>query len=382
MSKKRKNRVASAREKMRIDTPKSSMQMPFGFGSVFDAVESGVLKPADGMTLALHHYWSDWDNDKSFAKSHSNVAKALQISRSYVRQLRKRLEHWLTKIKVTTRGIIYEITTHYIDPARVFMADLPLDDQGNLLKFSVPVKNGGPFHELLNGKISWRACWTWLVLRLYSVWDRTASDYGETFAMNYKTLSERTGMDKGKVCKAIKELTEVGLIERLSLPHEASVFKLRGLLPPRRPKRDMDGKEYRELRRDNEHWYSLNEKYRIVITTGEMQAKNLKTRKWVTVDYAKVPEYIRTDLERWADASRDVSAIFDGKDNLEKLNMKAKEYHDALEEKQHQEAIASSEKQSALPGPMDHKAPRGGCNSDTCGCNGDPIVCHNDTLPF
>ena len=288
---------------------------------------------------------------------------------------------WLTKVKITTRGIIYEITTHYIDPARAFTTDLPLDENGNLLKFSVPVKNGGAFHELINGKISWRACWMWLVLRLYSVWDRTASDYGETFAMNYKTLAKRTGMSKNKVCKVIQELIDVGLIERLSLPREASVFKLRGILPPRRPERDMDGKEYREPRRDKEHWYSFNEKYRIVIATGEMQAKNFKTRKWVTVDYAKVPEQIRKDLEQWADVSRDFSARFDGKNNLEKLNMKAKEHYDALEDKQHAEAIASSE-QKSIAGPTAHKGSRGGCNSDTCGCNGDPIVCNSDTLPF
>ena len=370
----KKNRIASQRRNMRIGTPKSSMQMPFGFGSVFDAVESGVLGASEGMTLALHHYWSDWDNDKSFAKSHSNVAKALQLSRSYVRKLRKRLEHWLRKIKVTTRGIIYEISTHYIDPARAFMADLPLDEKGNLLKFSVPVQNGGPFHELLNGRISWRACWMWLVLRLHSVWDRTAGDYGETFAMNYKTLAKKTGMDKGQVVRVIKELIAVGLIERLSLQHEASVFKLRGLLPPRK----VHIKGQKDPRRDSEHWYSLNEKWRIVIATGEMQAKDFKTRKWVTVDYAKVPENIRIDLERLGDMSRDYSAKFDGKDNLERLNMKAKEYYDALEDKQHQAAIASAE----FSGSTAHKALEGGCNSDTPGCNSDTPGCNEDTLPF
>ena len=74
-----------------------------------------------------------------------------------------------------------------------------------------------------------------------------------------------------------------------------------------------------------------------------------------------MPENIRKDLEQWADVSRDFSARFDGKDNLEKLNMKAREYYDALEDKQHAEAIASGEQQSLEPTP--HKALRGGCLS-------------------
>ena len=397
MSKRRKNRTAARRGKLRIGTPESSMQMPYGLGSVFDAVECGILNAMEGMTLALHHFWSNWDKDITHARSHNNVAAALDISYNYVRQLRKRLVNWLEKVSVTARGTIFKVTTHFlmhIDPSRLYTEDLPIDEHGNPLKFWVPVKNGGPFHELLQGNISWRACWMWLVLRLYSIRDRTAYNYGHTFAMNYKTLSEKTGMSKDKVCSAVKELIDIGLIERLSLPHERSRFKLKGILPSRRPRSEYD----KDFRRDKDHWYSLNEKYRVIIETGEMQVKNPKNRKWISVDYAKVPKNIAIDLERLGDMSRDLSARFDGLNPLERLGMKADEHFKAITEKQHQEAFQASEtnvsyethnaqKQALIdaiqsPESTGYKGSRGGCNSGTCGCNGDPIICNSDTLPF
>ena len=69
------------------------------------------------------------------------------------------------------------------------------------------------------GAISWKDALIWIVLKLKSDWT-----HGITDAMNMETLAKFVQMGKATVCKAIRSLTDNGLLKRLSERYECSIF--------------------------------------------------------------------------------------------------------------------------------------------------------------
>lgn len=298
---KRRKRKRSAAYKPHTTTQETTMQMPFGPSSVFHAVETNILTPAEGITLAFHYFHSHWDSGRTRPVSITNVQKALDISRSYVRRLLKRLRAWMAKIKVIAGGTMYKLKTHLFNANEVPEDEQPFDENGKPLKFAVAIGEGGPFDRLCQHHISWQATWVWLVLKRYSIWDPKDERTGQTFPANYALLCKRTGLSRSILCRSIKQLENAGMLERLSLPHAKSVFQLYPkprLNPTPRPRPAADIKS---PRRDADHWYSLNEKYRIRIDDGAWELK--RQGRWVAANRDRVPTLIKEELEKCREMS-------------------------------------------------------------------------------
>ena len=275
--------------------------MPIGVGSLFWAVESRGLTPAAGMAIAFATAHSNWNTGKTHAKSHSQIATALQLSQAYVKQLIKRASAWIQSVKKTTKGKIYQLVSHVI-PEDTPEDQQPYDENGSPLKFAVPIGDGGPFDRLCKGDISWQACWLWLVMKRHSNW-KPGEKSGVTFPLSYKTLRKYSGLGTATIQRAIEQLKVAGMLERRSLPHEAGIYQLYPKPAPRPVKRTKQASpdKTRLPRRTQTHYYSLNEQYRIEIQTGQFDLKRRK--QWIPANRDQVPTHIRIDLEVYQEAA-------------------------------------------------------------------------------
>ena len=290
----------------RIEFQETTMQMPYGLGSVFWAVEHGILTAAEGMTVAFTTRYSNWNKGKSHIKSYSQIANALTISAAYVKRLIKKVADWLKSVKTTRRGKMYEITSHAIPPDTP-EEDMPYDKMGNLTKFAVPIKTGAPIEKMVAGKISWQACWLWLVMKLNSTWDGNDEKAGQTNPLSYLTLQRLSGLSKSIVSRSIKELKQTRMLERISEPHLKGVYQLY----PKPPRTALKRGEHshsegvQEPKSTRHHIYSYNFQYRIGIKSSNFEMRrrlsNTGVAKWVDCPREQVPDHIRIDLEQWRD---------------------------------------------------------------------------------
>lgn len=307
---KRKQKHSENRtQEPRIAFQETTMQMPYGIGSVFWAVENGILTAAEGMTVAFTTRYSNWNTGKSHIKSYSQIAKALAISKAYVKRLIKKVADWLKAIKTTRKGKLYEITSHVIPPDTP-EENMPYDKSGNLMKFAVPIKTGAPFEKMVAGKISWQSCWLWLVMKLNSTWDGNDEKAGQTHPLSYATLKRLTGLSVSIISKCIKELTKMQMIERLSEAHLKGVYQLYPKPPRTALKR---GHSHSESvippKTIGKYIYSYNFQYRIHIYSSNFELKRILSNeggpKWVDATREQVPDHIRIDLEQWRDNAFD-----------------------------------------------------------------------------
>lgn len=297
----RKSRTPTSQPKIHTEFQETTMQMPIGIGSLFWGVERRVLTPAEGMTIAYATAHSNWDTGKTHAKSYNQIAIALQLSSVYIKQLIKRVKKWMQSLKQTARGKIYQLISHVV-PEDTPEGLLPYDENGKPLKFAVPIGEGSPFDRLSKRDISWQACWLWLVMKRNSNW-KPGEKSGVTFPLSYKTLRRYSGLGTATILKAIKTLTDAGMIKRLSLPHEAGIYQLYPkpvLRPVKRAKRANTDRT-REPRRTHTHYYSFNEQYRIEIESGQFDLKQRK--QWKPANRDQVPTHIRIDLEAYREAA-------------------------------------------------------------------------------
>ena len=292
-----KRRKRKKRTRVFQEVHETTMPMPFGYGSVFWAVSESVITAAEGMTIAFTTRFGSWDTGRSHAKSYSNIAKALAISKSYVQRLIKKVADWVKKLKSTTRGTIYQVTSHVYD-ADTPEEKVPINEDGKPLKFAVPIGVGGPFERMVAGSISWQACWLWLVMKLNSCWDGNDEKAGRTYQLSYETLIKKTGLSRAKVAQCLQELKNAGMVQRISEPFEVGVYQLYPKPPKTAQKRQRfrrTDKSKRAMLQDETHIYSLNHQYRIEIATGffEMQRR----KKWVSANRDKIPTHIRIEME-------------------------------------------------------------------------------------
>lgn len=307
--KRKQKRSRNTTKEPRIEFQETTMQMPYGIGSVFWAVENGILTAAEGMTVAFTTRFSNWNKGKSHIKSYSQIAKALAISKEYVKRLIKKVADWLKAIKVTRKGKLYEITSHVVPPDTP-EEDMPYDKSGNLMKFAVPIKTGAPFEKMVAGKISWQSCWLWLVMKLHSTWDGNDEKAGQTNPLSYVTLERLTRLSPSVISRCLKELTKMQMIERLSEPHLKGVYQLYPKPPRTALKR---GHSYSEgvipPKTIGKYIYSYNFQYRIHIFSSNFQMKrklsDAGVPKWVDATREQIPDHIRIDLEQWRDNAFD-----------------------------------------------------------------------------
>ena len=258
-------------QKMQIST----LQVPLGKGSVISNLGLRQMRPVATMTALTLNYRSNWDEGKTWWTSDRKLANMMGISHRYVRDALQELTGWITRIKQGVRGSIYQLTHHLCEPQ-----DVPQDKHGNPLKFAIPRGEDAPFEKMFAGEISWKACLIWILLKVHSDFKT-----GQTHPISMNSLALWSGFGKETVCEAVRELEEAGLLERMSARHKISVFQLypkpSEKRPVYRPKKRKQKSTYMDMRTDEKHCYSFNEKYRCNIDTGAIEVRERHGRgRW------------------------------------------------------------------------------------------------------
>ena len=254
----------------------TTLQVPFGEFSILEALKAGDVKPIEAIVTLTLGYRSNWTGGLTWRTSTRTLANVIGISHRYVRDTLNRLGHWVkqkTAPKGNTAGTWY-VTRHNCEDHEV-----PTDRDGFPCMFAVPRGEGGPFERMFRGDISWKGCLIWLLLKLHSDWE---AKNGITDPLNMDTLRKWTGFSKATVLAVIGELQEAGMLERLSQRWERSVFQLypKPRSEPRahrrrkkRAAKKADKFAAREMRTSGNYFFSFNEKYRVDVTTGEIDVR-------------------------------------------------------------------------------------------------------------
>ena len=103
---------------------------------------------------------------------------------------------------------------------------MPVNRDGKPLKFAVPRGAGGPLERCFDGDISWKAALAWISLKLRSNWKAHADTAGQTESAKLLELSKRIRISLPTYQKLITELTQAGMLERLTPKSQAAIFQL------------------------------------------------------------------------------------------------------------------------------------------------------------
>lgn len=262
---------------MRSKTQTTTLQVPSGPGSIISSLGLRQVKPLAAMTALTLNYRSNWDEGRTWWTSDRKLADLMGVSHRYTRDALKELAGWVTRIKRGVKGSIYQLTHHLREPQ-----DVPTDKHGNPLKFAIPRGENGPFEKMFAGEISWKACLVWILLKVHSDFKT-----GKTHPITMNSLALWSRFGKDTVCDAISELEKAGLLERLSKPHEKSVFQLYPKPPEKSPvhrpqkQKRKQRKTFMDMRTDEKHCYSFNEKYRCNLDTGHIEVRERHGRgRW------------------------------------------------------------------------------------------------------
>ena len=273
----------------------STLQVPLGKGSIITDLGLRQIRPAAAMAALTLNYRSNWDEGKTWWTSDRCLADLMGVSHSYIREALKEAKGWINRLKQGVKGSIYQLTHHKCDPKEVSR-----DKHGKPLKFAMPRGEGAPFEKMFAGEISWKACLIWILLKVHSDF---ATGQTKPITMQQLALWARFGKDT--VCKAIDALEKADLLERLSEPHEKSVFQLYPKPPEKRavyrPKERKKRNTFIDMRTDEKHCYSFNEKYRCNLDTGRIQVRERHGRgPWYPLKDRErhlVPKVIMEDFD-------------------------------------------------------------------------------------
>jgi len=261
----------------KFEYEETTLQVPFGEFSVLEELKAGNVKPIAAIVTLTLGYRSNWSSGLTWRTSTRELAKVIGISHRYVREGLKRAGNWVrrrTAPEGNTAGT-WQVTRHLCSRDEV-----PTDRDGRPQTFAVPRGEGGPFERMFRGEISWKACLVWLLLKLHSDWE---SKNGITNPLNMTTLSKWCGFSKTTLLEQINELQEAGMLERLSQRWERSVFQLypKPKTAPRavrrrkkREKKKTEKNPGRQMRSAGNYRFSFNEKYRVDVTTGEIDVRD------------------------------------------------------------------------------------------------------------
>ena len=299
----------------------TTMQVPIGDFSILSEWFAGQLKPIDAIVLLQINHDSTWANGRTKWLSGRGLANAIHASHRYIREVLKRLDVWLTRLKNGLKGVIYELTHHNCDDT-----DVPRDKYGAPLKFAVPYGKGGPIERMNAGDISWKACLVWIALKFHSDW-QTGENKGITVAMTMDRLAELTGFGKQTVCTAIKELQKAGMLERLSKPWETSVFQLYPKPTPKTEAERLQAKHERtkvkvgrwEVVATPHHVYSGNKNWRCRYIDGRWE-KRVGRVNWKLVpdrELHRIPKAVIRDIEPYIEARRETIKLFGSTDTAQ-----------------------------------------------------------------
>ena len=299
-----------------------TMQVPRGQYSVLWELRDGNLTAAEAMVYLCLNHGSSWNSGVSWGMSGPYLSKVLGkgMSRSYVVKTLSSLadKGWIQAVDTdnpsgSPSGYQYKLRHHLCD-----YEDVPVDRNDKPLKFAVPRGPGGPIERCMDDDISWKAALAWISLKLQSNWKSYEDTAGQTKEAKLLHLSKRVRISLPIYQKLITELTQAGMLERLSPKSKLAIFQLYPKPFPKpvqpRPKIRREWAGAKEIKTDGEYWYSDNNQYRCSRETEEIERKQRGgTWKRVT-DYERgqvVPPAILEDFKRAIEAKNLVeSAVF------------------------------------------------------------------------
>ena len=288
-----------------------TMPVPRGHSSVLWELRDGNLTAAEAMIYLCMNHGSTWNSGATWSMPVRYLSELLSpgMSRSYVQKTAASLNDkgWIETIDENNpSGYRYRLRHHLCDPEEV-----PVDRDGKPLKFAVPRGIGGPLERCFDGDISWKAALAWISLKLCSNWKAHADTAGQTEAATLLELSKRIRISLPTYQKFITELTQAGMLERLTPKSQAAVFQL---YPKPFPKPVQPNPEIQQetvggkvIKTDGEYWYSHNYQYRCHRESLEVERRQ-RGGTWKRVsDYHKHQEMsqaILRDFERVIEAKR------------------------------------------------------------------------------
>ena len=285
-----------------------TMPVPRGQSSVLLELREGNLTAAEAIVYLCLNHGSTWNSGATWAMSGNYLSDLLGMgmSRSYVVKTLANLNNkgWIQTIdEDNPSGNRYRLRHHLCDSNEV-----PVDKDGKPLTFAVPRGPGGPLERCFDGDISWKAALAWISLKLRSNWKAHEDTAGQTEKAKLIDLAKRIRITLRNYQKIIDELTQAGMLERLSPKWQDAIFQLYPKPFPKtiqpEPKRIrqtyMRGTAIKTD--DTDHWYSNNLQYRCPIDDYQAVERRQRDGTWKRVsDYHKyqvMPKSILEDFEK------------------------------------------------------------------------------------
>ena len=282
-----------------------TMQVPRGQSSVLWELRDGNLTAAEAMIYLCLNHGSTWNSGATWSMSGPYLSKILGkgMTRQYAQTTLAKLTNkdWIETIDENNpSGYQYRLRHYLCD-----YEDVPVDRDDKPLKFAVPRGAGGPIERCMEGDISWKAALAWISLKLKSNWKAHADTAGQTESATLLELSKRIRISLPTYQKLIPELTQAGMLERLTPKSQAAIFQLYPKPFPRpvepKPKIRNEQVDGKLIKSDGEYLYANNHQYRCHIESGDVQ-KRQRGGTWKRVSdyhkYQEMPQAIRRDFER------------------------------------------------------------------------------------
>ena len=202
------------------------MLVPRGKFTVLWALANGELTSAEAMLYLCLNHGSTWNSGATWCMSGTYLSEILGtgMSKRHALRILSSLadKGWIKTINTNNpAGNRYRLRHHLCDPE-----DRPVDKDGKPLKFAVPRGPGGPLERCFEGDISWKAALVWIVLKRRSNWKAHEDTAGQTQSDTLLSLSKRCRMKHAGFQEVITELTEAGMLQRLTPKSQQAVFQL------------------------------------------------------------------------------------------------------------------------------------------------------------
>ena len=295
-----------------------TMMVPRGRFSVLWELRDGNLTAAEAMIYFCMNHGSTWNSGATWSMSVRYLSELLSpgMSRSYVQKTAASLNKkgWIETIDAENpSGNRYRLRHHLCDPE-----DMPVDRDGKPLKFAVPRGPGGPLEQCFEGVISWKSALGWISLKLRSNWKAHEDTAGQTEMATLLELSKRCRISLPTYQKLITELTQAGMLERLSSKSQPAIFQLypKPFPKPVQPRAEIRYEQVggKALKTDDAYWYSHSDQYRCRIDDARDIERRQRGGTWKKATeyekYQEMPRAILRDFERAVEARNLVKSVF------------------------------------------------------------------------
>ena len=281
------------------------MPVPRGQSSVLWELRDGNLTAAEAMIYLCLNHGSTWNSGATWSMSGRYLSGLLSpgMSHAYVTKTLASLNNkgWIETLDAENPSGNRFRLRHHLCPYK----EVPVDKDGKPLTFAVPRGPGGPLERCFDGDISWKAALAWISLKLRSNWKAHEDTAGQTEKAKLIDLSKRIRIALRNYQKIIDELTQAGMLERLSPKSQDAIFQLYPKPFPKptapRPQIRPEWVKGKAIKTDGEYWYSNNRQYRCPIDDYLAIETRQRGGGWKRVSeyhkYQLMPQSILSDFE-------------------------------------------------------------------------------------